>query len=200
MEFSKRLKSARKDKNLTQEELASLIHVSRSLVARWEYGDVYPSVEYLNLLAKTLEISVDELIDNEEKMNVIKKQENKLKKIDKKIKTVLYVGITIFSFLLPILYFCKIYWSICYDYSSGIKVEKILYYAPIDGIDNEFVWIVWLSFALNIILIIVLNVFTFRKKQFTSKLLKIILFILIVSIIVSILVFVMGTLNPPRLK
>ena len=177
-----------------------MIHVSRSLVARWEYGDVYPSVNYLDLLAKVLDVTTDELIDNEEKMNVIKEQESKLKRIDKKIKIILYSGVTMFALLVPLLYFCRIYSFVGYDYSSGLKVEKIFYYAPIDGIDAKYIWIVFVSFALNISLIITLNIFTFRKKDFTSKLLKILILILTISIFVAVLVFIMGTINPPQLK
>ena len=200
MEFSKRLKLARKNKNLTQEELAKQIHVSRSLVARWEYGDVYPSVSYLDLLSKVLEVSIDELIDNEEKLNVIKKQDIKIRKIDRKIKTILYIGVTIFSLLTSILYFCKIYRFVGYDYSSGIKIEKVFYYYPIEGIGAECLWLVSLSIILNITLIVVLNIFTFRKNDLAPKLFKIILMILVISVIISALVFVIGALNPPKLK
>ena len=59
MEFSKKLKEIRRNKNLTQEELARIINVSRSLVARWEYGDVYPSEDNLDLLSKVLNVSID---------------------------------------------------------------------------------------------------------------------------------------------
>ena len=98
MEFSKKLKEIRKNKNLTQEELANLINVSRSLVARWEYGDVYPSEDNLDLLSKVLNVSIDELIDKEEKKNVIKiKEKLSVIKVNKKIKQIIYIIVTLFS-------------------------------------------------------------------------------------------------------
>ena len=200
MEFSKKLKEIRRNKNLTQEELARIINVSRSLVARWEYGDVYPSVNNLELLAEKLNVNIDELIDSEEKMNVIKSQEKKLININGKLKLVIYTGITLFCVLVPILYFCNIYWTIAYDYSSGIKSEKIIYYSPISGIDNNFIWLFFVSLFLNISLLIILNIFTFIKKDFASKLSKILMLVLFLSVALSILVFVMGTFNPPQLK
>ena len=200
MEFSKKLKEIRRNKNLTQEELARIINVSRSLVARWEYGDVYPSVINLELLAEKLNVNIDELIDSEEKMNVIKSQEKKLININGKLKLVIYTGITLFCVLVPILYFCNIYWTIAYDYSLGIKSEKIIYYSPISGIDNNFIWLFFVSLFLNISLLIILNIFTFIKKDFASRLLKVLLIVLVISVVVSILFFVLGTFNPPQLK
>ena len=200
MEFSKKLKEIRRNKNLTQEELARIINVSRSLVARWEYGDVYPSVNNLELLAEKLNVNIDELIDSEEKMNVIKSQEKKLININGKLKIVIYIGITIFCILVPILYFSNIYWTITYDFSSGIKNEKIIYYSPISGMDTDFTWLVLISLFLNISLLIILNIFTFIKKDFASKFSKILMLVLFLSVALSILVFVMGTFNPPKLK
>ena len=86
MEFSKKLKEIRRNKNLTQEELARIINVSRSLVARWEYGDVYPSVNNLELLAEKLNVNIDELIETavdlyvREENKQIKKEIEELKK------------------------------------------------------------------------------------------------------------------------
>lgn len=200
MEFSKKLKEIRRNKNLTQEEQARIINVSRSLVARWEYGDVYPSVNNLELLAEKLNVNIHELIDSEEKMNVIKSQEKKLININGKLKLVIYTGITLFCVLVPILYFCNIYWTIAYDFSSGIKSEKIIYYSPISGIDNNFIWLFFVSLFSNISLLVLLNIFTFIKKDFASRLLKVLLIVLVISVVVSILVFVMETFNPPQLK
>ena len=201
MEFSKKLKEIRKNKNVTQEELANLINVSRSLVARWEYGDVYPSEDNLDLLSKVLNVSIDELIDKEEKKNVIKiKEKLSVIKVNKKIKQIIYIIVTLFSTLLPLFYFCKIYWVKSYDFSSGNPVEKIIFYAPIEGIDIDYIWVVFVSFFINILLLIYLNVFTFRKKDLTVKILKLFFVIVFISIFLSVLVFIMGTFNPPRLK
>ena len=51
MNFSDKLKKLRKEKELTQEELASKIYVSRSLIARYENGTVVPTKENIEKLA-----------------------------------------------------------------------------------------------------------------------------------------------------
>lgn len=49
--FCDKLKAYRKQKNITQEELAKAIFVSRSLIAKYETGAAYPNKENLEKLA-----------------------------------------------------------------------------------------------------------------------------------------------------
>lgn len=55
----------RKLKELSQEELAEVIGVSRQTISNWELGETSPNPEQLKLLSKVLGVSVDELINNE---------------------------------------------------------------------------------------------------------------------------------------
>ena len=52
----------REEKNITQQELADKIHVSRSLVAKWEQGRGVPSLEDFEALCSALEISVSDIV------------------------------------------------------------------------------------------------------------------------------------------
>ena len=61
LEFAERLKSLRKAKNMTQQELADLLGVSNKSVSRWETGG-YPDVTMLSPLARALGVTVDELL------------------------------------------------------------------------------------------------------------------------------------------
>lgn len=45
MSFSEKLKELRKEKGLTQEELAKEIFVSRTLISKYENGAIYPTKE-----------------------------------------------------------------------------------------------------------------------------------------------------------
>lgn len=63
MSFSNNLKQIRKEKGLSQEDLAGLLEVSRQAVSKWELGDGYPEVEKLLLLSHKLNISLDELLE-----------------------------------------------------------------------------------------------------------------------------------------
>ncbi len=62
MSFPENLKQIRREKQLSQEELAELLHVSRQAVSKWEQGMGYPEVETLLLLSEKLNISLDRLM------------------------------------------------------------------------------------------------------------------------------------------
>ncbi len=63
MSLDKRLKQARKNKNLSQQELAEVSNVHYSNIGRYERGDAKPSAEVLNRIAKVLEVSPDYLMN-----------------------------------------------------------------------------------------------------------------------------------------
>lgn len=62
MEFGNKLYEMRKEKGLSQEELASRLEVTRQTVSKWELGDATPDLDKLVLLAELFEISLDELV------------------------------------------------------------------------------------------------------------------------------------------
>ena len=65
MSFAENLKQLRKSKQLSQEDLAEILDVSRQAVSKWEQGIGYPEVEKLLLLSSKLNISLDSLMDTE---------------------------------------------------------------------------------------------------------------------------------------
>lgn len=69
MNFSNKLRAARKDKGITQEELAEVLSVSRQAVSNWESEQGYPETEKLIELAKTLDVSIDYLLVNEKEQS-----------------------------------------------------------------------------------------------------------------------------------
>lgn len=66
MKFNQKLQKLRKQKNLTQEELAGLLFVSRTAISKWESGRGYPSIDSLKTIAEFFSVSVDELLSEEE--------------------------------------------------------------------------------------------------------------------------------------
>ena len=64
MTFGEKLKEARKDIGLSQEELSELIGVSRAAVAKWEADKGLPDIENLKTVAKLLDVSTDYLLDD----------------------------------------------------------------------------------------------------------------------------------------
>lgn len=69
MELKDKLKMLRTNANLTQEDLANRIYVSRTLVSKWESGDRYPNKDNLARLAVLFQISQDELIGGQKEKN-----------------------------------------------------------------------------------------------------------------------------------
>ena len=62
MNFGERLENTRKKNNLTQEQLASLLNVSRQTISKWESDEFYPEIDRLILISKKLDVSLDYLI------------------------------------------------------------------------------------------------------------------------------------------
>lgn len=63
MSFGENLKTIRKKKHLSQEELAELLEVSRQSVSKWEQDAGYPEAEKLIQLSRTLNVSLDALLE-----------------------------------------------------------------------------------------------------------------------------------------
>ena len=76
MSFSENLKQIRRDFNLSQEELAEMLGVSRQAISKWEQGQGYPEVEKLLLLSSKLNISLDTLMSGEMNCDRGVKKEN----------------------------------------------------------------------------------------------------------------------------
>ena len=60
--FSENLKTLRKQKGFSQEELASRLHVVRQTISKWEKNLSVPDADTLIRLAEILEVSVSELL------------------------------------------------------------------------------------------------------------------------------------------
>lgn len=63
--FKDNLTQLRKLKNLTQEDIAEKVGVSRQAVAKWEAGETTPDLEKARLLAEALGVSLDDLTNYE---------------------------------------------------------------------------------------------------------------------------------------
>lgn len=77
MEIGNIIKGYRKNKNMTQKELGSILHVSDKTVSSWENNRTYPDICILIELSDRLDVSMDQLLKGDEQM---------VKQIDKDIK------------------------------------------------------------------------------------------------------------------
>lgn len=62
MTFGDQLSKARKNKDLTQEELAERLNLSRQTILRWEKNQVFPDISNLKAVAQVLDVSFDYLL------------------------------------------------------------------------------------------------------------------------------------------
>ena len=70
MEFNEKFQELRKQKNLTQEELAEVLFVSRTAISKWESGRGYPNIESLKAIAKFFGVTIDELLSGDELLTI----------------------------------------------------------------------------------------------------------------------------------
>ena len=69
MTFGEKIKEARKAAGLSQEQFAEKMSVSRSAIAKWESDKGMPDVNNLKMMAQLLDVSLDYLLDEDEKLS-----------------------------------------------------------------------------------------------------------------------------------
>ena len=119
MNFNEKIKKIRINNNLTQEEFADILKVSRSAVAKWEQGRGMPSKASLQELCKLFNLTEEELLN--EKEQYIYTFDYKKEKITKAIIIALVILIPLFV------------WTIS-SIVKDIKDKK----PPLVNITNEF--------------------------------------------------------------
>ena len=99
MQVGKQIQHYRKEKNLSQDELAEIIFVSRQSISNWERGATYPDIQNLLLLNKVFEVSLDKLVkgDLETMKQIIHDQEFMRYQKDEVVFSLLLIGSPIIS-------------------------------------------------------------------------------------------------------
>ena len=96
--IGERIKKYRNEKGLTQEELSKILLVSRSAISNWEIGRNYPDLDSIVLLSDIFEISLDELLKEDNTMVTKISKEQKRGKLNKKL-VVYLLGVIVFLLL-----------------------------------------------------------------------------------------------------
>ena len=74
MEFHEKLQELRKNRRMTQEELAAVLYVARTAVSKWESGRGYPSIDSLKEISKFFSVSIDDLLSGEKLLSIAEKE------------------------------------------------------------------------------------------------------------------------------
>jgi len=113
MNLKEKLIKLRKDNNLTQDELAEKLYISRQTVSNWENGRTYPDIETLILISNKFNISLDDLLKTDKKV---------VRDIDKKIKS--HKKLTIIIILLIIILISSLFLG--YKYHKNHKITRVV--------------------------------------------------------------------------
>ncbi len=82
-QFSENLKKVRKDNNLSQEQLADELGVSRQAISKWESSSAYPEMDKIIALCDKFDLNIDDLLHKD--IKEIKGEEESKKKLNKSI-------------------------------------------------------------------------------------------------------------------
>ena len=93
MKLGDNILKLRKDCKLSQEQLAEKVDVTRQTISNWELGETSPNPEQLKLLSKALNVSIDELLNNDIKPVLVEKVSNTEKLAGLIIKILKVMGI-----------------------------------------------------------------------------------------------------------
>ena len=154
MELHEKLQILRKNRGMTQEELAEVLFVSRTAVSKWESGRGYPSVDSLKEISNYFSITIDELLSGEKLLSIAEREKQAgIRRICD-----LLFGITdLFSLLLILL---PLYPKTVNGYVYSVSLSA---YTEIAAANRMAYWILFLALILTGIIKILWN--PREKKQ-----------------------------------
>lgn len=107
MKLGEHIFELRKEKNLSQEQLAEIIDVTRQTISNWELGETSPNPEQLKALSKAFGVSVDDLLENDIRGVLTEKITNTEKLAGMIIKILKFIGIAFIVLLvIDVIAFC----------------------------------------------------------------------------------------------
>ena len=102
MKFGDNLRKLRKNKGISQEQLAEKVNVSRQSVSKWENGEAYPEMNNILELCKIFKCNINDLVndkivdldslDEEVKMSIVKLKKEKQEKVKLLSKVLFLIG------------------------------------------------------------------------------------------------------------
>lgn len=123
MDIGKRIRSRRMEMNMTQDELAEKLLVSRPAVSNWETGKNYPDLQIIVMLSEVLDVSLDDLLKGDanvvEQITKDTRESGKLRKRTKILIAALAVLLVI------VLTYIGIFVVWCADISEPDQVKSM---------------------------------------------------------------------------
>ena len=157
MEFNEKLVQLRKSRNMTQDELAEALYVSRAAVSKWESGRGLPSIDSIKDISRFFSVSIDELLSGE-KLLFLAETENSSN--TRKICDIIFAVADLLSFVLFVL---PLYPSTVDGYVYSVS---LLYYTETSKIN---IAVYWVLFALLVVFGVVKLIFAKLKAEKICK-------------------------------
>ena len=140
MEFSEKLQELRKSRNLTQEELAEALFVSRTAVSKWESGRGYPSIDSLKEISRYFSVTIDDLLSGE-KLLSLAKRENQSN--IRSLCDVLFGGVDLLALMLIVL---PLYPK---PVDGFVYAVSLIAYAETSAVNRYIYWALFLALTLT---------------------------------------------------
>ena len=157
MEFNEKLVQLRNSRNMTQDELAEALYVSRAAVSKWESGRGLPSIDSLKDIAKFFSVSIDELLSGEKLLSLAEKENSSN---TRKICDIIFGVADLLSFVLFVL---PLYPSTIEGFVYSVS---LLSYTETSKIN---IAVYWVLFALLVLSGAVKLIFAKLKAEKCSK-------------------------------
>lgn len=99
MELGENILKLRKQQGLSQEQLGAKVNVTRQTISNWELNETTPNPKQLKLLSKALNVSVDEMLNNDIK-SILEEKVSNTERLARIITILKLVGILLFIFVI----------------------------------------------------------------------------------------------------
>lgn len=156
MEFGEKLQMLRKNRGLTQEELAEALFVSRTAVSKWESGRGYPGIDSLKQISAYFSVTIDDLLSGERLLSIA---ENENRASLRRLCGMLSGVTDVFSFLLFAL---PLYPS---TVSGYVYAVNLFAYTQTTAFNRAVYWVLFIGLMLMGVLRIVFAYFKSEKLQ-----------------------------------
>ena len=191
MELNEKIKKYRKEAGLSQEDLASKIYVSRTLITKYESGSAFPTQENLEKIAAALNVKVEDLLSDKEKNEIVEKSF----KTNQRFWMILSICFTSISVILLLLSVIPFYQYSSYDYSvvsypDNPTPAHVTGYASIIGVTLRVGNPISVINIVLLLLSIILSLLSFLNLN--KRPLKIIRFCSIVVFFASLVLFLIS--------
>ena len=131
MELKAQIKKYRTEMNLSQEELAEKIYVTRQSISNWENGKNYPDIHSLLLLSSLFDISLDQLVKGDIEIMKVEIKKEEIAKMNRygKIYTLMLIATAVSA--VPLFMWLGVWafipWGVIWAISMffAFKIEKV---------------------------------------------------------------------------